>query len=403
MRILILNHFPLEGSGSGIYTKNLARELSEMGHQVKVVVPEHEIIHSDIYEIRTILFKGPNTRNPEMEYNFPCFTSHPRSNTTYYELTQDELEQYVQKFVDVTKEEVEKFKPDIIHAQHLWITPYAASLTGVPYIITAHGTDLKGFVKDSRYHKYALEGAKKAEKIITISKQVDEEVTLLYGVPSDKKQLVQNGYDENLFNVKKLNRFEMLEDLNISEKPEFVVAFVGKLTHFKGVDVLLKAARIYEKEFDGKVLTLIVGNGELYGNLTKMKTDLKLEHVRFVGHVNQEKLVDVFNIADVSTVPSRMEPFGLVAIEALACGTPVVATNQGGLPDFLTEEVGTLVPVEDDIALADGIIKELRHKEKSKRRAIAAKYALENFSWKRSIGVVESIYESSLKQKGDNI
>ncbi len=394
MRILILNHFPLEGSGSGIYTKNLARELSEMGHTVKVVFPEHQITKSNDFETRTIVFKGPDTVNPEFDYNFPCFTSHPRSNTTYYELTQSQLEEYVQKFVDVTKEEVDNFKPDVIHAQHLWITPYAASLTGVPYVVTAHGTDLKGFVKDKRYHKYALEGAKKAKKVITISEQVDREVTELYGVEEDKKELVLNGYDENLFLVKNLVRNEVLEGFNISDKPDYVVSFAGKFTHFKGIDILLKAARIYEKEIEGKVLTLLAGNGELYEELTKMRSDLKLEHVRFLGHINQEQLVDLYNIADVSTVPSRTEPFGLVAIEALACGTPVVGTNQGGLPDFLIDEVGTLVPVEDDLALADAIIKEINHQQKAMRAKRAAEYALKNFSWKKSIGIVEAMYNS---------
>jgi glycosyltransferase involved in cell wall biosynthesis len=392
MRILILNHFPLEGSGSGIYTKNLARELSEMGHKVKVVFPEIEEVSFEAFESRVILFKGPNTQNPEFDYNFPCFTSHPRSVNTYYELTQEQLEEYVQKFVDVTKEEVENFKPDVIHAQHLWITPYAASLTGVPYIVTAHGTDLKGFVKDERYHKYALEGAKKASKVITISEQVDTEVTELYGVSEEKKELVMNGYDENLFKVKTLNREGVLNDFNLSENPKYVVSFAGKLTHFKGVDVLLKAARIYSKELNDDVLTLIAGNGELYEELNLMKRSLKLDNVKFLGHVSQDQLVDLYNIADVSTVPSRTEPFGLVAIEALACGTPVVGTNQGGLPDFLIDEVGTLVPVDDDLALADAIVKELQYQEKEKRNGRAADYAVKNFSWKRSIGVVEQLY-----------
>jgi len=393
MRILILNHFPLEGSGSGIYTKNLARELSEMGHTVKVVFPEIEQVSFDAFETRVILFKGPETQNPEMDYNFPCFTSHPRSNHTYYELTDEEIEGYVKKFVDVTKEEVELFKPDVIHAQHLWVTPYAASLTNVPYIVTAHGTDLKGFVKDERYHKYALEGARKASKIITISEQVDTEVSELYGVPEDKKQIVMNGYDENLFKVRNLNRVDILNDFNLSENPDYVVSFAGKLTHFKGVDVLLKAAKIYNEAIEGNVLTLIAGNGELYEELNKMKMTLKLDNVKFLGHVNQGQLVDLYNIADVSTVPSRTEPFGLVAIEALACGTPVVGTNQGGLPDFLTKEVGTLVPVEDDLALADAIVAEIQNKNKEERALTAADYALKNFSWKRSIGVVESMYE----------
>ena len=94
------------------------------------------------------------------------------------------------------------FKPDIIHAQHLWVTPYAAKKTGVKYIVTAHGTDLKGFVKDERYHKYAIEGARGASKIITISNQVDRETKELYGIDDSMTELILNGYDSELFLVK---------------------------------------------------------------------------------------------------------------------------------------------------------------------------------------------------------
>lgn len=396
MKVLIVNHFPLEGSGSGIYTKNLARELSEMGNKVKVIFPGHEDLKFDGFESRVIKFNNGNNSGYDLDYNFPCFTSHPHSVNTYYELDEHQMKDYIDTFVKVTKEEVELFKPDVIHAQHLWITPYAASLTGVPYIVTAHGTDLKGFKKDERYHPYALEGAKKAAKIITISKQVDAEVKELYGVADDKTEIVMNGYDENLFMPKDISKNEILNKFNIDGNPDYIVSFAGKLTHFKGIDILLKAAHIYEKQLDKKVMTLIAGNGELYDELTSLKCELGLENTHFLGHVNQNQLVEIYNIADVSTVPSRTEPFGLVAIEALACGTPVVGTNQGGLPDFVIDDVGTLVDVEDDLALADAIVNELQRDDKINRGKFAHKYALDNFAWKLSIKRVEAIYKESM-------
>lgn len=394
MRVLIMNHFPLEGSGSGIYTMNLAKELSGLGHKVKVVYPELGDKTYEGFESRILLFSDGTQNRPDLPYNFPCFTSHPRSNNTYYNLSDQQLKDYVDLFVKVAKEEVESFKPDIIHAQHLWITPYAAAQTGVPYIVTAHGTDLKGFVKDKRYHPYALEGAKHAKKIITISKQVHAEVKELYGAPEEQCEMIMNGYDENLFMRKDdLDVQSILKSFNIEKSSKHIVSFAGKLTHFKGIDVLLKAAKHYEKDI-GDVMTLIAGNGELYDELNTLKRDLGLSNVHFLGHVNQKQLVDLYNIADVSTVPSRTEPFGLVAIEALACGTPVVGTNQGGLPDFITESVGTLVPVEDDLGLADAITNEIQRKDKAKRADACAQYALKYFSWKHSIKAVEALYKS---------
>ncbi len=187
-----------------------------------------------------------------------------------------------------------------------------------------------------------------------------------------------------------------MKRFNISKIPEYIVFFAGKLAHFKGVDVLLKAAKIYENQLNGSVMTLIAGNGILYDELVELKNTLGLKNTFFLGHINQLQLVDLYNIADVSTVPSRSEPFGLVAIEALACGTPVVGTNQGGLPDFIIKDVGTLVKVEDDIDLAKAIINELIRNDKKERRKQAYKYALNNFSLKNNIREVEKVYEEAI-------
>jgi len=396
MRILLVNHFPLEGSGSGIYTKNLAKELSRKGHKVKVIFPEHQKITDKDFETRPIIFKGENNADYEVNFNFPCFTSHPRSNNTFYKLNSEQIREYIKIMVNTTQEEADDFKPDIIHAQHLWITPYAALKTGLPYVVTAHGTDLKGFRKDKRYHPYALKGAQNAKKIITISKQVDQDTKELYKIKDERRRIIQNGYDEELFKPKDITREEVLERFNISKIPEYIVFFAGKLAHFKGVDILLKAAKIYGNQLNERVMTLIAGNGVLYDELVKLKNSLGLKNTFFLGHINQAQLVDLYNIADVSTVPSRSEPFGLVAIEALACGTPVVGTNQGGLPDFIKEDVGTLVEVEDDIALAGAIINELTRKDKEERRKRAYEYAFNNFSWKSRIKEVEEVYDEAI-------
>lgn len=393
MKILIINHFPLEGSGSGVYTKNLAKELTKIGHSVEVIFPENQKVPKEIFRIRPIMFRNNSNKNYEVDFNFPCFTSHPRSNNTFYELTEKQMKTYIDIMVRVTGEEAEDFKPDIIHAQHLWIAPYAAYKTGIPYVVTAHGTDLKGFIEDKRYHPYALEGAQNAQKVITISKQVDRETRELYHIEDKKRKIVYNGYDTNLFKVKEVSRKEVLAKFGIYDIPDNIVFFAGKLAHFKGVDILLKATKIYENQMKEKTMTLIAGNGILYEELKKLRDFLKLKRTFFLGHVNQEQLGDLFNIADVSTVPSRTEPFGLVAIEALACGTPVVGTNQGGLLDFINADIGALVDVEDDIGLAEAIVNELIRPDKKERKKRAQEYAINNFSWDKTIKEVEKIYQ----------
>ncbi|MFO7897223.1 MAG: glycosyltransferase, partial [Candidatus Cloacimonadales bacterium] len=98
----------------------------------------------------------------------------------------------------------------------------------------------------------------------------------------------------------------------------------------------------------------------------------------------------------VTLLAPLIEPFGLVAIEALACGTPVVATKAGGLPDFINSEVGKLVEMENPAALAEAIIAELAAEAKQEKGPLAARYALEKYSWAHSIEAVRAIYQSAL-------
>lgn len=173
------------------------------------------------------------------------------------------------------------------------------------------------------------------------------------------------------------------------------LVFVGKFTDFKGIDVLLKAAAIYEKQLPG-IQTVLVGHGVLWDDMHALKEQLDLEGVHFLGHQAQDRLARIYNVADVSVVPSRVEPFGLVAIEALACGTPVVATNAGGLPDFINEDVGALVPVDDPKSLADAIISEIENSTKQTKGVYANQYAYENYTWKQQVAKMITLYRQAI-------
>ena len=395
MKVLIVNHFPLEGSGSGIYTKNIALKLTQLGHEVMVILPDN-IEDKQQYKTNTIFFRSSENLGMKVdaEFNFPCFTTHPKSSNTFYQLTDEQMKQYIDLMQVAIDEAVANFKPDVIHCQHLWIAPYCASKTGIPYVATAHGTDLKGLALDDRYIPYALEGAKHAKKVITISKQVDFEVGEKYHIPHEQRTLILNGFDEDIFKIKEVSRKEVLASFGLPEA-KHVVSFVGKLADFKGVDLLLKAAKIYESELDD-VMTLIVGHGELYEELNNLRRSLGLKHVYMLGHQHQDKVADIYNIADVSTVPSRKEPFGLVAIEALACGTPVVVTNGGGLVDFVDDSIGSVIDEESYEQLANAIIFEINNPEKQTKRKNAHEFAINNFSWNRVIDEVIDVYQDAI-------
>ncbi len=396
MKVLLINHFPLQGSGSGIYTLNIAEELIKRGHKVFVLDMDNEKSNTDYkFSHQSILFAP--AQNSDLPFNFPCFTTHPKSNNTFYDLSYEDMKKYIDTVVNYTVQICEDFKPDIIHAQHLWIAPFAAYKTGIPYVITAHGTDLMGFKKDKRYREYALTGAKNASGIIAISKQVYNDAVELYDLDKDKVILNPNGFDSNIFKVKNVDKEKVFKELNTNLKTKKVVSFVGKFTEFKGIDILIKAAKIVSDSIPD-VGFYLAGDGALRKDMENLAKKLGLKNVAFLGHQSQENVASLYNIANLSVVPSRVEPFGLVAIEALACGTPVVATNAGGLPDFINEKVGKLVEMENPKALAEGIIEELKNNTKLTKGKYAAEYAIKNYSWKSNLDRVIALYNKVIKK-----
>lgn len=399
MRILMINHFPLEGSGSGTYTKNLATQLAKRGHEVCVVLPENttNIAQYDGVRLHPVFFTDTTKDTPEqiegaLPFNFPCFTTHPRSLVAFEDLTEDQMEAYLDAFRDAINEEVQNFAPDVIHGQHVWILPSLAVDCGIPLVLTAHGTDLMGYEKWPSMRCYAEQAMEEAKKVICISADNENLVREVFPQYDYKIIRMRNGYNPDIFYPQSLSRDEILKGYGLDVSPCNLILFAGKMTRFKGIDVLLNAASIYENACPSAV-TVLAGDGEERQALETQAKELGLKRVYFIGNVSQEELAQLYSVADVDLVPSRREPFGLVAVEAMACGTPVVATNQGGLPDFVNSTVGELVEPEDAEDLASGIQQTLERAigQPAWREEIAA-YAKVNYSQAAIIKELEELY-----------
>ncbi len=410
MKILMINHFPLAGSGSGTYTKNLAVHLAELGHEVTVVLPENTTDYEEVPGIRLHpVFFEPEAGVPAvppqnaLPFNFPCFTSHPRSTVTFEDLTAAEMEQYIGAFSAAIRDEVEHHRPDVIHGQHVWILSSLAAGLGVPLVLTAHGTDLIGYDKWPYLRSHAAKAIGACAAVITISKDNSQLVAEHFPDHADRICQMRNGYDPSIFFTADLTREEVLGPYGV--EPEFyegrrIVLFAGKLARVKGVDFLLEAVKRYENE-DPATVTLIVGDGDERQNLEKQAADLGLKTVRFLGNVLQPALCRLYNIADVSVVPSRSEGFGLVAVEAMACGIPVVAADVGGLPGIVNDSVGALAKPEDPESLTDAILRILRreeHCDAAAWRSEIAKYVREEYGQDRIIHELEAVYEKAVKE-----
>lgn len=131
MRIMLVNHFPLDGSGSGTYTKNIAVHLAMRGHQVCVVFPENEVPQEiPGVSMRYVRFSRYVPRKDALPFNFPCFTTHPRSVTTFGDLDGGELAQYLTAFDTAIMQAIDEFKPELIHAQHVWCLAWLSAQHG---------------------------------------------------------------------------------------------------------------------------------------------------------------------------------------------------------------------------------------------------------------------------------
>ena len=398
MRIVMINHFPLEGSGSGTYTKNLATQLVKLGHEVCIILPlnRKEVPQYEGVRLHPVYFTDPDhpelTDESALPFNFPCFTTHPVSVVAFEDLDKDQMQAYLNAFQQALAEEVGRFKPDVIHGQHVWALPSLAADFNVPLVLTAHGTDLMGYDKWPSMRKYADKAINACKKVICISKDNEQLVRSIFPDAASKIVRMRNGYNPDIFYPKSYDRAEILAKYGLNYKGEDIILFAGKMTRFKGIDVLLDAAALYESKCEN-ALTILAGDGEERASLLDQAERLNLKRVHFIGNVSQEDLACLYNIADIDLVPSRREPFGLVAVEAMACGTPVVATNQGGLPDFVNESVGCLVNPEDSVDLAKGIVSTLSRALSSYEwRESIAEYANENYSQAAIIKELDMLY-----------
>jgi glycosyltransferase involved in cell wall biosynthesis len=233
--------------------------------------------------------------------------------------------------------------------------------------------------------------------------QVDALLDVFPEFPRERVVLSPNGYNQDVFvpapdgtdRAAVLARFFTQPLVGSDSEPEpvappggfdAVVAFCGKFADWKRLDALLRAAAIYERT-DRRIITLVVGSGpaEAQREVHRLATDLGLRRTYFLGPRPQDELAQLFSAADIGCFPSYREPFGLVFVECMACGTPVIGADSGGPRDFVTSDVGTLVPETPDAtalaaSLADAIDEALTADWKSTRGPVAAHYARDRFS-----------------------
>ena len=243
-----------------------------------------------------------------------------------------------------------------------------------------------------------------ADRLVTGSVAEARDLMRLYGAPRTRICVAQPGVDLRVMRPR--DTPALREELGLEGRR--VLLFAGRLEPLKGADTLLAAvARLgADARFDD-VVTLVIGedsgDGSAEGGerrrLEAEAGDRGLEsRVRFLGAVEHEDLADYYALADICVVPSRTETFGLVALEAQALGTPVVATAVGGLMEIVEDGVtGTLVAERRPEDFAVAIAALLDDAELRERMGDAARLRAATFTWTRATERLAAIYGRVLR------
>lgn len=237
-----------------------------------------------------------------------------------------------------------------------------------------------GFPKEGLYKDICSWIFKSADKVIAISNQAKKEVEGL-GVKVGKIIVYTNW--ENAKNYRALNKQDSKKKLNLENK--FVVSFFGRLVEEKGILVLLEAVG----NCDPEITFLIYGEGPL---LDKVKAaEQEFSNIKYMGIVSPKDLSLHYSAADLVLMPSlHEEGFGRVAAGALMCGTPVIASNRGALPQVVNSSVGKIIePAKKEISKAINYY----FKNQNNLKNITAntrKYALSKFSSSNSSVIINS-------------
>jgi D-inositol-3-phosphate glycosyltransferase len=396
--VLSVHTSPLEQPGTGdaggmnVYIVQTARRMAARGVRVEIFTRATSSGHDPVVELAPGVLVRHVAAGP------------------YEGLSKDELPSQLCAFTAGVLRTEARHPPghyDVVHS-HYWLSGQVGWLArdrwGVPLVHTAHTL--------ARVKNAALAGGDPPEPMVRVigeDQVVAEADRLVANTVAETRQLVElygadpmrtvaipPGVDLELFRPG--DRLRARAGLGIAADAE-VLAFVGRIQPLKAPDVLLRAAGellARDPGLRGRLVVLVAGGPSGSGlaepaALQLLARSLGIEDVvRFLRPVSGTALVDVFRAADVVAVPSYNESFGLVALEAQACGTPVVAARVGGLPVAVADgRSGLLVDGHESAAWADALVAAVR------RRAIlgagAVRHARE-FSWERTTDALLATY-----------
>lgn len=288
---------------------------------------------------------------------------------------------------------------DLLHA-HDWLVAFAGRALKhgytVPLLATIHATEAgrnQGIHTEDQHFIHSIEWwlTYEAWKVIVCSEHMQEEVKGLFGLPGDKIMIIPNGVNPQKFQAARQN---------VSFGSEKIIFFVGRLVREKGVHVLLEAApQVLAGE--GNVKFVIAGTGPMEAQLKHQAHILGLGNkVEFWGYIDDDTRNSLYQQAYLAVFPSLYEPFGIVALEAMAAGVPVVVSDTGGMGQIISHGVNGLKAYPGDSrSLATNILQALKNEVLRQELKNNGKRSIEDlYSWARIAANTAKVYQLVLAE-----
>ncbi|MCQ9343346.1 glycogen synthase [Corynebacterium kozikiae] len=302
---------------------------------------------------------------------------------------------------------------DVVHS-HTWYAGLgghlSARLHGIPHVVTAHSLEPDrpwkreqlggGYEVSSWSERNAMEYA---DAVIAVSAKMRESVLEAYPrIDPDRVKVVLNGIDTELWQPREGRG--VLEELGVDlGKP--IVAFVGRITRQKGVEHLVKAAAHFDEDVQLVLCAGAPDTPEIAAHTTALVEELQSRRsgIFWVQEMlSRDKIQEILSAAEVFVCPSIYEPLGIVNLEAMACGTAVVASNVGGIPEVVRDgSTGLLVnydeaqPEDFEREIAEKVNQVVRDTELARSFGLAGRArAVEDFSWDAIAQQTVDVYNS---------
>lgn len=359
--------------GMNVYVRQLALELAALGCQVDVFTRMHDPDESQITSI------GSGARVIHLEAGPP-------------DSTLDDLYSYTSAFAEsvVRFQQRQGIEYDLIHS-HYWLSGIVSielsRRWNAPHIATFH-TLARTKQRARAGERESAERASVEQRIIDSAKALvvsthieRDDISKLYEVNGAHIEVIPPGVDTTLFSPTDARAAR--QELNLPDKR--TILYVGRIEPLKGLDILLRAVSLLREEEENRLL-IIGGSLENDPELLRLKslaTELDISDiVTFTGAVSQERLPAYYSAADIFVLPSWYESFGLAALEAMSCGTPVVVSRVGGLTTFIEHgKTGYLVPWRCPEAFAGSMETLLENPSLRQAMGRAARRKAARLSW----------------------